>query len=307
MRVVIIGRTEPLYETVISLMAQNLDIAAIITAKAAPEYSKTEKDFEELAKSGNIPFLNSSNRKGNVLDFLKSIGAVDIAISINFPTLISAEAIAYFRLGILNAHGGDLPRYKGNACQDWALLQGDSQIALCIHKMSENLDSGDIIEREYFPVDIDTRIGFIYDLFGKAIPRLFLSAITKLTKNPEYILERQSMRAVDALRCYPREPEDGRISWSDSAVSILRLINASSEPYKGAFCEYKGETLIIWRAKLYLDDERFLAVPGQVCRAEKDAVVVITGKGKLQLLEIEFKGKRIHPFELIRGIRERIK
>ena len=67
------------------------------------------------------------------------------------------------------------------------------------------------------------------------IPSMFLSSIQQLIKDPNYILERQSVNIEDSLRCFPRKPEDGKIDWSNTSDEVLRLINASNKPFTGAF------------------------------------------------------------------------
>jgi methionyl-tRNA formyltransferase len=306
MRVAVIGRTEILYNTAELLLKNGYDIPLIITAKEAPEYTKTAKDFEELAKRIGAKFIYTTRPNDHIKEIINC--SCNIGISINFPTIITQNVIDIFPLGILNAHGGDLPRYRGNACQAWAILNGEKRIGLCIHKMvGGELDSGDIIEREYLEIDINTKITKIYEWMSERIPYMFLNAIKKLEKNPTYILEKQSQDPKDALRCYPRIPDDGRIDWKKSNIEILRLINAHNKPYSGAFCFYEGKKLIIWDAELFEDEEIYLAVPGQVASVEKDgSIIVITGNGKLKIKEIEYDGFIGKPAEKIKSIRRRL-
>ena len=306
MRVAIIGRTETLYNTAELLLKNGYDIPLIITAKEAPEYTKTAKDFEELAKRIGAKFIYTTRPNDHIKEIINC--SCNIGISINFPTIITQNVIDIFPLGILNAHGGDLPRYRGNACQAWAILNGEKRIGLCIHKMvGGELDSGDIIEREYLEIDINTKITKIYEWMSERIPYMFLNAIKKLEKNPTYILEKQSQDPKHALRCYPRIPDDGRIDWKKSNIEILRLINAHNKPYSGAFCYYEGKKLIIWDAELFEDEEIYLAVPEQVASVEKDcSIIVITGNGKLKIKEIEYDGFIGKPSEKIKSIRRRL-
>ena len=75
------------------------------------------------------------------------------------------------------SHGGDLPRYRGNACQAWAILNGEDRIGLCIHRMiGDELDSGDIIARDYFSIDQTTKVTKAWEWLHKKIPELFLEA-----------------------------------------------------------------------------------------------------------------------------------
>lgn len=309
--VAIIGRTEILYNTALKALENGHQIPLIITSKEAPEYTRTSKDFEQLAHSIGATYIYTPKiNTPEVIAKIKDIPLIDIAISINYSGIISQKVIDLFSIGILNAHGGDLPRYRGNACQAWALINGEDKIGLCVHKMIGNeLDSGDIIARQYLPVNIDTRVGTVWDWMEQTTSQLMLTSLEKLTKDPSYILEAQSKNPKDALRCYPRNPDDGKIDWTQSSVDILRLINASSEPYAGAFCEFNGEKLIIWRAKIHEDNEVYLAVPGQVAAIDHNTgqIIVITGQGKLLIEEVEYQHQRTVPAQFIKSIRKRLK
>jgi UDP-4-amino-4-deoxy-L-arabinose formyltransferase/UDP-glucuronic acid dehydrogenase (UDP-4-keto-hexauronic acid decarboxylating) len=305
MRVAIIGRTEVLYECAVRLREAGHETACILTAKEAPEYKRTAADFRELASSWNVPFAQGARIIAHI-DFLRDAKA-DIAVSINYTGVVPQEVIDLFPLGILNAHGGDLPRYRGNACQAWAILNGEKQVGLCIHKMiGGELDSGDIIARDYFAIDHKTKITRIWEWLEVRTPELMLEAVKRLEVSPGFVLEQQSKDPKDALRCYPRKPEDGKIDWGKAAIDVLRLINASNKPYAGAFCDYEGEKVIIWDAELVEDNELFCAVPGQVTRIETNYVEVACGFGKIRIHNIDFQGNILHPNSLIKSIRKRL-
>jgi len=305
-RLAIIGRTEILYNTAIQL-SQSHDIGLIITSKEAPEYGKGAGDYEELANGLGIPFYNTSNIS-ELTERIEKCPPLDLGISMNYTGIIPQSVINQFRVGILNAHGGDLPRYRGNACQAWAIINGEERIGLCIHYMTGGeIDSGDIIMREYFPLSINTRIGEVYNWMDEQIPLLFLKAVEKLEEDPEYVLERQSKDPKDALRCYPRKPEDGKIDWQASAEHIIRLVNASSEPFSGAFATLRGKNCTIWRAELYPDNENWCGIPGQIVEIDSNngSVVVLTGSDKISVKEIEYDGLRCQPATIINSVRER--
>lgn len=307
MRIAIIGRTEILYETVELFLDHSFKIPLIITSNEAPEYTKTSKDFEELAKKIGAKYIYT-NRLDECTEDIKNANC-EIAVSLNYSSIISQDIIDLFPLGVLNAHGGDLPRYRGNACQAWAILNGEDKIGLCIHSMrGGEVDSGNIIDREYLDIDVNTKVTTCWEWMAQRIPQIFLSSVLKLQKDPSYVLEVQSKDPKDALRCYPRIPEDGKIDWNKSNIEILRLINASNKPYGGAYCFYEDKKLIIWDAELFEDDEIYLSEVGQVSNIEKDgSVIVITGNGKLKIKQIEFDGFVSNASEKIKSIRKRLK
>ena len=304
MKVAIIGRSEKLYDTAFLLREVGHEIVGILTAKEAPEYNRKIKDFRSLAESWDIPFTHGP-KIGQFANFLRDVNA-DIGVSINYPSVVPQSIIDFFPLGILNAHGGDLPRYRGNACQAWAILCGEERIGLCIHKMvGGELDSGDIIARDFFIINDSTKITDCHKWMGGRVPSLFVEAIERLNKDPNYILERQSVNPEYALRCYPRKPEDGQIDWEQSNLSILRLINATNKPYDGAFCELEGEKVVIWDAEIVDDKEVFCSISGQVTLVGDSFVEVACKQGKLRIKKIEIRGETGPPNRWIKSIRKR--
>ena len=310
MKVAIIGRTSILYNCAKILLDNHYEIPLIITSKEAPEYTINSNDFKKLAEDIGAKFIYTPKiNEEEIITNILSLGEIDLAVSINYSGVISQKVINLFRFGLLNAHGGDLPKYRGNACQAWALINGEKKIGLCIHKMiGGELDSGPIISREYFNVDINTRIGQVYDWIESETPKLVLQSVNEIKKNKNFVLEYQSLNPSDSLRCYPRNPSDGKIDWGKSNEDILRLINASSEPFSGAFTSLNEQQVIIWRAEIYENDENYLAVSGQISTINKTdgSIIVICGLSKLRITEIEIDGQRGLPETMISSIRKRL-
>lgn len=307
MRIAAVGRSELLYATVERLVAAGHNIAVIVTAKEAPEYTRTAEDFQSLAMRLGCPFIRTA-RIAERIPELVALGPMDLAVSVNYSGIIPQAVLDVFAGGVLNAHGGDLPRYRGNACHAWAILNGEARAGLCIHRMiGGELDSGDIICREYHRIAADTRVTELWQWMCGRIPHLFEQAAETLAADPGFVLERQSRDPRDALRCYPRQPSDGRIDWQRSAVDILRLINASAHPYAGAFFRSGNETLTVWSAAVVEDGEQFLAVPGQVTAVTGEWLQVATGAGKIQLNEIRtIAGQHVVPNVLVASLRTRL-
>jgi len=306
MRVAVLGRSALLYRTAERILKENHQIVGIVSAKESPEDTRTVEDFEVLAGRLNVPFLRASKLK----DYHHELTSwrADIGVSINFPTVLSEPTLSVFAFGVLNVHGGNLPRYRGNACQAWAIINGESEVGLCVHKMEgDSLDSGDIISRATRKIDLRTKVTEILEWVADCAPDLISTALVRLNENPEFILEKQSKLPQDALRCYPRLPEDGKILWTDSAVTILRLINAHNHPYSGAYADFSGSDVTIWDADLEEDGEVFLAVPGQVLKILADSVVVACGEGKLRIREIAVGSKLMNPASLVKSPRQRFR
>lgn len=305
MRIALIGRTEILLGAGQAAIEHGHKITYVLTAREAPEYTASISDFKKFAAENSAMF--SVSKDWTCIQKELETARADIAISVNYPNLIPDSVIHSIPMGILNAHGGDLPRYRGNACQAWAILNAEPRIGLCIHKMvGGELDSGDIIAREYLDIDIDTKVTRVWNWMDSRIPVLFVDAINRLEADSGFVLEVQSKDPDSALRCYPRLPEDGRINWILSAADILRLINASNKPYAGAYCEFRDTRVRIWDAELYTVKTKFCAMPGQVVEIHDESVAVACGEGLLLLKEIETEKHITNPAELLSSIRFRL-
>jgi methionyl-tRNA formyltransferase len=310
MNVTLIGRSAVLYAIGQKLLEQGHTIALIVTSKEAPEHTVTSKDLENFAASIGAEYLYAPKIMASDIA-PKIAGKNDIGLSVNYTGIITQDVIDLFAHGILNAHGGDLPRYKGNACQAWAIINGEKEIGLCVHKMiGAEIDEGKIITRAYFQLHINTRVGEVYKWMEEQIPVLMTEAVELLQKDKNfYIADTKEQNNVSASRCYPRNPEDGKIDWTNRNVEILKLINASSEPFAGAFASFEDKPIRIWRAELFNDNEIYMAVPGQVAAIKIGGHVdVITGEGKLRLLEVEYEQLRTSDVAgIIKTIRKRLK
>ncbi|MGC9114380.1 MAG: methionyl-tRNA formyltransferase, partial [Candidatus Micrarchaeia archaeon] len=200
MKVAALGRSEILYNTILKLKEAGHDVCLIITCKEAPDYSIGAEDFKLLAKKLNVPFLYTDQINSNeVINLIKNSGA-EIGVSVNWRTLIGQEVIDCFRHGIINAHPGDLPRYRGNAVPNWAILNGEKEIVLTLHLMSVELDAGPIVLQRKMPISDRTYIGEVYDFINKNAPQMFVEVV-KLFENNSVKIRLQPNNPALSLRC----------------------------------------------------------------------------------------------------------
>lgn len=308
MRVGILGRTQMLYEAVPRLLEAGHQAVFILTGKAEKEYSKDENDFKKLAKNLSIPFRLTENlHSPGILEFIKK-NRPDIGISLNWKTMIGGEILDCFPAGIINAHFGDLPRYRGNAVPNWAILNGEDRIVITLHKMDTELDSGPILLKRPLPLTEDTYIGDIYEALNREVPGLFAEVLNGIGGGRIRPQPQPSDPSL-ALRCFPRLPRDGAISWEAPAVRIHRLVRASAEPFAGAYTYIEDEKLIIWRSHPQKPENPCLGIPGSIAwrRPDLGQVAVVTGDGFLVLEEVETsKAGRGRAADLLKSLRIRL-
>lgn len=299
-----IGRSRLLYNSISYLWGNGYSFDAIITDKAYEEYDVKESDFMELASRVGARFFLIKNLSiPEVIDFI-SKRKIDIAISVNWGSIIDSSFISLFKNGILNLHLGNLPNYKGNATPNWAIISGEKFIYVNIHKMDIDVDSGDILSRAKIEINNDTYVADILSKTCNVGPLLFEEAIEKTRENPNYFLEAGSKKG---LICYPRLPEYSQIDWMDSGENIHRLIRASSQPYSGAYTFFDNKKIIIWRANIVKPENPFLAVPGHIVKINKDSgsVFVACKDSFIEVTEIEVEKSIVRPASLFKSIRLR--
>jgi len=289
MKIALIGRTKFLLNTGKFLLKKGVKIELVITSKNAEHDKIKSKDFQNFAKISNAEFLNIKNiNSEKILSKLKTMG-LDLGISVNNPLLIKNEIIKQFKFGILNAHAGDLPKYRGNACPNWAIINNEKKIGISIHFMTENVDAGNIILKKKYEIKQKTTILDFYTFAEVEIPKMFFESIKKI-QTKKINSEKQDENEI--IRTYPRNKMDGKIDWEKDVKQVDRLIRASGKPFFGAYTYFKSNKLIINKAKIKNPKIKFYAEPGQIVERNKDGSVSVACKnGFVIIKEVIYKNK----------------
>ncbi len=314
MRFAALGRTHLLYDAIEACVAAGHDCVAIATAAPAAEYLRGPDDFRRLADRLGCAFVDAGSRLDARARDAFERSQAEVAISVNWPVVLPGDVRALFPLGVLNAHAGDLPRYRGNACPNWAILQGESTVVVSVHAMVDEIDAGPVLLRRACPLDDHTYIGDVYAFLERAVPELFVEALALLVVGSAD-WQPQPRDPALALRCFSRRPEDGLIDWERPAVELARLVRASAEPLAGAFAFLDGSRITVWRAHAE-PAVGLLGVPGQVTEVRPSGEAAVLTRDGLLVLEIveagipadvpgDAVGRRCPASELIRSSRVR--
>ncbi|WP_176562777.1 methionyl-tRNA formyltransferase [Paracoccus liaowanqingii] len=282
---------------------QGHQISFVQTCGTGQYHNAVQSDFAHLAANFDAPFMLGGSVRTTMAAWRDT--GTEVCISINWPTLVPAEALEMLPHGILNAHAGDLPRYRGNACPNWAILNHEQQIGLTIHRMVPALDAGPWLFKTFMPLDEDVYIGDVYAWLERTVPRAFCEAIDRL-KTTGF---RDQNSDIMPLRTFPRRPEDARIDWKMCSRDILALIRASSHPFDGAFTTLdQKRTVRIWRARTFSPPYDLLAVPGQVCMGQSGDPVIATADGMILLEECNIDGEALANAKhiILRSLRNRL-
>jgi len=170
----------------------------------------------------------------------------DFVFSFYYRSMLGAPLLRAARRGALNMHGSLLPKYRGRAPVNWAILHGEHETGATLHYMVERADAGDIVDSQAVPILIDDDAREVFDKVTVAAETVLARSLPALIagtapRRPQPILAGQYFGR--------RRPEDGRIHWSRPALEIHNLVRAVAPPFPGAFGIVGGERWEIHRTR----------------------------------------------------------
>jgi len=288
MKVAIIGRGRKLVAAARRVATKGHDVEVVVTTDPADHHKVGIPEFRDLAADLGARFLRPDDI--NAAATVRRIEAADcdVGVSLNWKMVIESEVLNLFEHGVLNVHAGDLPRYRGNATANWAIIEGEDEVVFTLHRMNEALDAGPILLKARMEITAETTIGDVTAFGEREVPELIVRGLNGLADGS---LEPrpQPETGEDVLRCYPRAPRDSRLEWERSARYLDRVVRASTRPLFGAYTYLDGERLTVWETHVEEPETAVLGVPGQVAdvRPADGEVAVVTGEDFLVLESVE--------------------
>ncbi|PTX98501.1 formyltransferase [Opitutus sp. ER46] len=285
-RILFFGYSEVGYECLSLLLERGDNVVALITHEDNPNEKIWFKTPALAAREKGIAVYTPE--KVNTPEWIERIRELqpDLILSVYYRNMISSKILALPRLGAFNMHGSLLPRYRGRAPINWAVLHGEPRIGMTLHRMVKSADAGAIVDQE--GVDIGP-----LDTAEQAFRKVMPCARRVLARQIDALLAGTAKETPqdDTQATYfgGRKPEDGRIDWHQSTRQIFNLIRAVTDPYPGAFTDVNGTRLMVWWA----EPESAAAagmrgVPGEVLSVSP--VIVATGDGAIELTRTEWRG-----------------
>lgn len=225
--------------------------------------------------------------------------AADLLVVCDYGEILRSETLATTRLGGINLHGSLLPKYRGAAPVQWAILRGETEIGNTVIQMTPGLDAGPCLGQQHVAIDPDETAGELEGRLAELGARLVLDAVDRLAAGTAQPVPQQKSAATKAPRL---KKEDGLIDWSRPAHEIKNQVRAL-QPWPRTFTFWQrgaGEPLRLNIDRVQFADERG-SPPGTVL-AVGERLVVTTGDGALEILELQPAGKRrMAAAEFMRG------
>lgn len=231
------------YACLEELLNRGVQVLAVFTHEDDPGEQCWFRSVAELAATYHIPVHTPESI--NTPEWRARIAALhpDLIFSFYYRHMIATAILDSARLGAFNMHGSLLPKYRGRAPVNWAIVNGEHETGVTLHHMVARADAGDIVDQQAVTIGPTDSVRDLY-------PHIVAAARAVLARQLDNLLAGRAPRQVQdetqASYFGGRRPEDGRIDWSSSAQTIFNLIRAVTHPYPGAFTDVAGRRLYIW-------------------------------------------------------------
>jgi methionyl-tRNA formyltransferase len=302
LRLVFMG-TPPLAATVLQalLNEEQFQIIAVVTQPDQPkgrELKLQPSAVKELALKSNLPVLQPERAKD--APFIEQVRALapDLIVVAAFGQILPQALLDVPKFGCLNVHTSLLPKYRGAAPIQWAILNGDTETGVTIMKMDAGLDTGDIVSEERTPIAPEDNAQTLHDRLAEIGGSLLVRTI------PNYVAGGITPHPQPEGATYARKikKEDGRLDWTQPARVLWNRVRGLT-PWPGTFTYLQRSPapmlLKVLRAEV---EEHSRGTPGEVISAARDGIVIACGQGALRILELQREGgKRLSADQFLAG------
>jgi len=254
--------------------ARGLHLEGTAVKQAALEYKIRTYQPERINTAEAINFIEGLNP--------------DLFVVVSYGQILSKGILNLPAIFAVNAHASILPKYRGAAPINRAIINGELATGVTIIKMTEKMDAGPIIMQKQIHIKEDDTSLTLTEKLSQLAAELLVGSLKQIKDN-----DHKLMPQAGPVSFAPKlKKEDGLIDWEKPAQNIYNLIRGCLS-WPGAFTHYKGKLLKIYKAGVC----RFAGLPvcrlpGQVIKVDKDGIIVATGEGALIIEELQIEGKR---------------
>jgi methionyl-tRNA formyltransferase len=230
-----------------TLLAARVTVPLVVTVPDDAHETQWYASVAATARDYGLTVIAPA--EANAPELARTVGELqpDFLFSFYYRELLGAPLLECARRGALNMHGSLLPKYRGRAPVNWAILHGERETGATLHYMVERADAGDIVDSQAVPILID-------DDAREVLAKVTVAAEVVLARSLPALLAgtapRRPQPALPSAYFGRRRPEDGRIDWSHAARDIHNLVRAVAPPFPGACAEVAGERWEIHRTRL---------------------------------------------------------
>ena len=292
MKIIFMGTPDFAVPTLKKLYDSGYEVQAVFTQPDKPKgrgYKLTPPPVKVLAQEHDTPVYQPQSLKKDGEEYVKIINdlAPDCIVVAAYGKMLPKSVLDIPRLGCVNVHGSLLPKYRGAAPIQQAVIDGEKESGVTIMQMGTGLDTGDMISRIVVPLAKDETGGSLFDKLAQAgaellvqtLPSIFDGTATR-EKQPE-----ESPTPYAAMI----SKKMGLLDFSKNAEELERLVRGL-DPWPSAFTFINGKTLKVWKSSVL--EKQAQEAPGTVIAADKGGIQVACGQKVLVLHEVQLEGKK---------------
>ena len=290
------GTPEFVVPTLEALIAHH-EVIAVVTQPDKPKgrgKAMACPPVKETAMAHDIPVYQPVRvREESFVGTLRELQP-DVIVVVAFGQILPESILNIPPYGCINVHASLLPRYRGAAPMQWAIINGEKETGITTMYMAKGLDTGDMIDTVVIPIDPKETGETLHDKLSAAGGKLILQTLEELEAGTAKRIPQDDAKSSYAGML---TRELGEIDWTKSAVEIERLIRGLNS-WPSAYTYLHGKTLKIWDADVAQSDARqeetalSKTAPGTVTAVKKDCFYVQTGDGQLKVNEVQLQGKK---------------
>jgi methionyl-tRNA formyltransferase len=275
------------------LLAHGVNVPLVVTHRDNPQENIWFESVAQLAAKRHLPCAMPDNPNERTwLERLRSMQP-DLIFSFYYRHMLDTALLDTARLGAYNMHGSLLPKYRGRAPVNWAVIRGERETGATLHRMVAKPDAGAMVAQQAVPILPDDTAAEVFDKVTAAAEVILHAALPSLINGSA----RETELDLSAGSYFGgRTPEAGRIDWRQSAPEIHNLIRGVAPPYPGAFFEVEGKRFRVLRSRLEPLNGKLRSV---ALRADGERLLVECLDGNaLELPQVEYNGHLIRGSEL---------
>ena len=281
-----------------ALVHSEHDVALVLTrpdAAAGRGMKQLPSEVKRLALECELPVYQPTTlRDPQVVEHIESVAA-DAMVVAAYGLILPRNVIDSFPNGCINIHASLLPRWRGAAPIQHALLAGDKETGVSIMRMDEGLDTGPVYLMQAIAIAADETAASLHDRLAELGARMIVKSLAGIASGQ---LQSRPQPAEGATYAHKITREQACIQWAQSSLQIERAIRAFN-PSPGAFSHLNQQLVKVWEAKIHAGGS---GEPGEVIDVANSGIVIACGSGALQLTELQRQGgKRLPAAEFLRG------
>jgi methionyl-tRNA formyltransferase len=303
MKIIFLGSAHFAVPSLEALIKSKHELVCVVTQpdkKKGRHLHVGETDIKSTAVAGKLKIFQPENiNSKESVKFLNSLDA-DLFIIVAYGQILSQEVLDIPKIMPINIHASLLPRYRGAAPVNWAIINGDKKTGITIMYVTLKMDSGPVIMQQEIKIEDKDTAGSLEEKLSQCAPRLLMEALGIIDDRNYRLLEQDEDKVVYAPKL---KKEIGLIDWNASAINIHNQIRGVV-PWPGAFTSYRKKLLKIFQTQVLPIFPSHKPLPGEVIRADKHGIVVACSRGFLEIKELQLEaGKRMSAENFIIGHR----